>query len=372
MRLRILALGKGGAGVARSFESFADKILYVNTHKDEMDLLEGDYFSKTNKRNKDDQIKLCIDGSGTGRSPGFAETLAQDNRHVIRDFLEATVEGYDGFLIVTIGGGGGTGTGFAPTVCSILDELRVKFGVIYTLPLNQEGSPTIPNSINGLHNLVKVLKGTKVSPFFIVDNQLLFEEEEHTINHWQAINERISKIMLFLNLTEAESTDIETFNTLDLKEFLRIFRLMKTGNDVGFNDIKSFKISLADIEEGFKEGIKETNMSMVKGYDYTSCEGMLVVVERPRKHTGDDVVAINELFELIARKFKGKKMLKSVVNTDTKDYKVNILFSGMNLPTKINKLNTMATKLIEKGKVKKEAKATASKVKFDDNFEDWS
>jgi cell division GTPase FtsZ len=372
MRLRLICIGKGGAGVGRAFESFAEKMYYLNTHKDEMDLLEGDYFSKGNKRNKDEQIKLCIDGSGTGRSPGFAETLAQENKHTIRDFLEATVEGYDGFLIVTIGGGGGTGTGFAPVVCGILDELRVKFGVIYTLPLNQEGSPTIPNSINGLHNLVKVLKGTKVSPFFIVDNQLLFEEEEHTVNHWQAINERISKIMLFLNLTEAESTDIETFNTLDEREFVRIFRLMRAGNDVGFNDIKSFKISLADIEEGFKEGMKETNLSMAKGYDYASCEGMLVVVERPRKHGSDDVVPINELFELISRKFKGKRMLKSVVNTDTRDYKVNILFSGMNLPTRINKLNTTAKKLIEKGKTKREAKATASSVNFKDDFEDWA
>ena len=372
MKLRILCVGKGGSGIGKTFESFADKMYYLNSHKDEMDLLEGDYFSKNNKRNKDDQIKLCIDGSGTGRSPGFAENLAVENKHLIRDFLEASFEGYEGFVILTIGGGGGTGTGFAPTVCEILSELNVKYGIIYTLPLDNEGSPTVPNAINGLHNLVKALKGSKVSPFFIVDNQLLFEEEEHTSNHWQSINERISKIMMFLNLAEAESTDIETFNTLDEREFVRIFRLMKAGNDVGFNDIKSFKISLADIEESFKEGMKETSLSMVKGYDYASCEGMLVVVERPRKHSSDDVVPINDLFEIISKKFKGKKMLKSVVNTDTRDYKVNILFSGMNLPTRINKLNSTAKKLIEKGKTKREAKAKASSVNFQDDFNDWA
>ena len=371
MEIQLLALGRGGGNIARSFDRYIEKIFYMNSHREEMDLLEGEYYTN----DKDDDVinvtKLCIDGGGTGRSPNFGERLAGKYRDLMTDFIEYSFSGFNGIILVVIGGGGGSGTGFAPTVCEILTELNMKFGIIYTLPLKQEGSPTVPNAINGLKTLVTNLKGSRVAPFFIIDNEMLFKEGKKTANYWDGINERIAKLMLFTELAEEADTDIGTFNTLDSRELQRIFRMVKHGSDIGFNDMKSFDIDIDNVGDSFKYGMKETSLSMIKGFDYPSAEGMLVVVERPRKSKDSNVEQVNELFELIFRRFRGKKMLKSVVMTDAKCYRMNILFSGMNPPSYINKVITSTKKMLENARKKRVAKATVVKVRFDDEFVDY-
>ena len=372
-KISILALGKAGSKIAKAFDGYAANTFYINSHKEEMDLLEGNYFIPGEEAyDGENAVKLCVDGAGTGRSPNLGQKLANKHRESVFDFISHAFEGYKGIVLVTVGGGGGSGTGFAPVVAEILEELRIKFGFIYTLPLKSEGSPAIPNAANGLNNLVSVLKGTRVAPFFLFDNELMLSEigEGHD-DYWEIINERIAKIMMFTDLLNEDSTDITSFNTFDEREFNRIFRLVKGGNDIGFNDIKSFGLDVDNVAESFKLGMKETSMTTMKGYEYPSAAGLLVVVERPRLFDNDDNTAITELFDLISRKYKGKTMLKSVVKTDAEVHTVNILFSGMNTPTFVNKFITQAKKLLETGKRKRDAKARVSAVKFDDDFSDF-
>lgn len=375
MELRILALGNGGARIAQAFDYYSEKTYYINTHKNEMDLFEGDYYEDHidyDVKSGLEPIKLCVgDGDGTGRSPKVGDMFANKNKEDIDAFVHHSFAGYDGIVLVAIGGGGGSGTGLAPVVCQLLEVHNIKFGVIYTLPLKSEGSPTIPNAINGLNNLVRSLKGSRVAPFFIIDNQLMYEEEKLPANYWEAINERISTIMMFNDLSESEMTDISTFNTLDERELKRIFRLVKP-NEVGFADIKSFELDHKDITESFKVGMKETSLGTVKGYDYRSASGLLVVVEKSVNADEKVSKAIDEFFDLLSRRFKGKRMLKSVVSTDSKTCTANILFTGMNLPSRVDRLNKEATKLVERGNKKVLAKTKVSSVKgWDDEFEDF-
>lgn len=372
-KISILALGKAGANIAQSFDDYVSQVYYINSHRDEMELLEGDFYDEGVDYNMDtynNPVKLCIDGAGTGRSPAVGNRFAEHHRASIEDFLRYSFEGHDKMVLVFVGGGGGTGTGFAPTVCEILSELGVKFGIVYTMPLKQEGSPTIPNAINGLNTLVKSLKGKRVAPFFIVDNQMIYDEYERSGNYWEAINERISQILLFTRLFDNGASDLSTFNTLDEREFVRIFRLVRSGA-IGFNDIKKFTIDLNDVKTSFNEGLKETNMSTVKGYDYRSSEGLLVVVEKPDEMTDQQSEKLDEFFTLVSNKYRGKRMLKSVVNGEGKDFVCNILFSGLDAPKYLERIQKDANKLIETGKKRKEAKVSVSGVKFQDDFVDY-
>lgn len=353
----------------------AEGVYYINTHKSEMKLLPGDFFESD--RNYNDAkskalkpIKLCIgDGRGTGRSPKAGRTLAESSTESIHKFIEHHFKDYkNGLVILLIGGGGGSGTGMAPVVGRIMHEMKIPTGIVYTLPLENEGIPTIPNALEGLSNLERELSDYKVAPFFIVDNELLMEEEgENPDNFWQNINDRIATIMLFTQLLGREISDVGTFNTIDEREFLRIFRMSKANGHMGYNDIKSFEFDIKDPVTSFREGMKETSMSVCSGYDYQSAEGILVAIEQPDVHKGDSD-ALNVLFNEISKKFKGKRILKSVIPSD--EYRVNILFSAMNAPLRVKKLNEKASKLLAAGKKKREVKAKAAPVRgYEDEFD---
>lgn len=373
-KVKILALGKAGSNISKSFEEHVDKTYYINTHKEEMEQLSGDFFvhdrDYTDPRfSENNPVKLCVDGKGTGRSPNLGDMIARNNRDVIEKFILNSFS-KDDMIIVMVGGGGGSGTGFAPLVSAILSEHDFKFGVIYTLPLRQEGSPTIPNAINGLDNLVRALRGSKVAPFFIIDNQLIYEEEGASVgdNFWKKINDKIANILLFTRLLDEDAVTLDGINTLDEREFIRIFRLNKQGNDIGFSDIKSFQFNPEDAIDSFKLGLKETSMSTARGYDYLSAEGMLVVIERPESDAGKSNAKIADLMDFIARRYAGKKLLQSTVSSANDEYRVNILFAGLNAPVALNKISARAESLIEKGKSKREKKASIKSIKFVDEF----
>lgn len=373
MQISILALGKSGSNIANNWSDEIEDIYYINTHRAEMKLLPGDFFDSNidyekplNKRLI--PRKLCVDGRGTGRSPKTGRLLAENNSDDIEAFIDYNFNDYKGLILIVVGGGGGSGTGFAPVVAEKLSERGLSFGMIYTLPLTNEGIPTIPNAINGLSDILTNLDGKKISPFFLIDNELLMSEVGEGKEFWSPVNDRIKKIMLFASLVNRDITDVSGFNTLDEREFVRMFRLIKSNGKIGFNDIKSFPLDINDVTGSLRDGMKNTSMSFINGFDYVSSEGLLVAIEQPEEH-GDDSGSFNELFDLIAKKYKGKRILKSVVPSD--EYRVNILFSGLNTPTRIKKLNEMSSKLVKTGKKKRTDKVKTSNVKgFEDDFDD--
>lgn len=375
MKISILALGKSGSNIADYWKEYAEKIYYINTHEGEMKSLPGDFFiqdsdSSASSKSQKNPIKLCVDGRGTGRSPKTGRVLAEKNYNIITEFLSYHFDRYKGLVIVVVGGGGGSGTGFAPIVCEILNEMRtVNFGIIYTLPMEHEGIPTMPNALNGLNDLTSSLKGVKVAPFMLIDNELLMGAEgKGEENYWGAINNQITNIMLFADLAEREVSDIGLFNTVDPREVVRTLRKTKSNGSVGFTDIKSFDLNIDDPIASFNEGMKEHSQSFVEGYDYLSSAAIMVVIEQPE--TRDDKKQLSELFDYISKKkFKGKDLLKATVASDS--YRVNVLFTGLNAPTRLTKLSKLTDKLLAQGKEKRPDKAKPTNVKgFNDDFED--
>lgn len=134
--------GAGGAAVNRMVESGVKGIEFIAVNTDAQDL----HHSKAN-------IKLHIGrdttkGLGAGADPSIGQKAAEESRDEIKKSLEGT-----DMVFITLGAGGGTGSGAAPIVAEIARELDILTVAFATKPFVFEGDRRRRNSEFAIHNL---------------------------------------------------------------------------------------------------------------------------------------------------------------------------------------------------------------------------
>ena len=115
-------------------------------------------------------IKLQIgseltDGLGAGANPEVGREAALESKAAIEDALK----GAD-MVFVTCGMGGGTGTGAAPVVAEIAQDLGALTVGIVTKPFSFEGKKRMEQAVNGLDELKK-----HVDTLIVIPNDRLRE-----------------------------------------------------------------------------------------------------------------------------------------------------------------------------------------------------
>ena len=86
-------------------------------------------------------------GLGAGADPSKGREAALESSHEIRELLRN-----DGtkMLFITAGMGGGTGTGAAPVIAQIANELDILTVGIVTLPFEFEGKAKMEKALSGV------------------------------------------------------------------------------------------------------------------------------------------------------------------------------------------------------------------------------
>ncbi len=143
----IFVVGCGGAGgntISRMQEVGIKgaKLTAVNT--DAQDLLES-------KADKKVLIgKKLLKGLGAGSNPDVGESAAKESKQDIKGALRKA-----DLVFVTCGLGGGTGTGSAPIVSEISQNIGALTVAVVTLPFTVEGRTRVENALKGLARLKK-------------------------------------------------------------------------------------------------------------------------------------------------------------------------------------------------------------------------
>lgn len=104
---------------------------------------------------------------GAGNIPSVGREAALETMSEIRDLLEPHTK----MLFITAGMGGGTGTGAAPVVASVANELDILTVGIVTLPFSFEGRKRRQQALEGIDELRKY-----VDTLLIISNDKLREE----------------------------------------------------------------------------------------------------------------------------------------------------------------------------------------------------
>ncbi len=104
------------------------------------------------------------EGRGAGSKPNIGKLACEESIEEVRQFLENNCK----MLFITAGMGGGTGTGAAPIIAKLAQEMDILTVGIVTLPFGFEGRRRISQGLDGLAELKK-----NVDTLIIISNDKL-------------------------------------------------------------------------------------------------------------------------------------------------------------------------------------------------------
>src|SRR3954451_2512643 len=158
--LKVIGVGGGGTNaVNRMIEAGLTGVEFIAVNKDAQALLMSD-----------DDVKIHIGskvtrGLGAGADPEVGRAAAAETRDELKDALKGS-----DMIFVTAGEGGGTGTGAAPTVAAIGQEIgELTVGVV-TKPFAFEGRVRSERAEVGINDLRDV-----VDTLIVIENDRLLQ-----------------------------------------------------------------------------------------------------------------------------------------------------------------------------------------------------
>ena len=158
--IKVIGVGGGGNNaVNRMIESGVQGVDFIVANTD---------LQVLNKSKAPIKIQIGTDltnGLGAGANPQIGKEAAQENKNEIEEALK----GAD-MVFVTCGMGGGTGTGAAPIIADIAQNLGALTVGIVTKPFSFEGRKRMQQAIAGLEELKK-----HVDTLIVIPNDRLRE-----------------------------------------------------------------------------------------------------------------------------------------------------------------------------------------------------
>lgn len=155
----IKVVGVGGAGgnaVAHMIEKGVQGVEFICANTDAQAL---------SRIPANTLIQLGKTGLGAGAKPEAGRQAAEEDRDRIRDALRGAH-----MVFITAGMGGGTGTGAAPVVAEVAQELGILTVAVVTRPFDFEGSKRCKVAEDGLEQL-----SSRVNSLIVVLNERLLD-----------------------------------------------------------------------------------------------------------------------------------------------------------------------------------------------------
>ncbi len=217
MRLLTIGLGHCGGKIASTFKKTAKEekhlildVCGINT--DRVDLESHDEIP--------DKNKLLI-GSGKGAARDWNEgyRAAEEARGHIYNLIKKLLQPDTDIVILTLGEGGGSGSGLAPVVSEILGELGRYCIALVTLPFQVE---SVKAKINAAKGLDMLYREEALKALICIDNDKIVAHYPDTIltDAYQEVNK--TAVNTFANLLKLAHTPSQA-DRIDESELRSIF-----------------------------------------------------------------------------------------------------------------------------------------------------
>ena len=201
-KIKVIGVGGGGNNaVNRMIESGVKGVEFIVANTD---------LQVLNSSKAEVRIQLGSTGLGAGADPEVGRRAAEDSKDEITNVLK----GAD-MVFVTCGMGGGTGTGAAPVIAEIAQDLGALTVGIVTKPFSWEGKPRSRHAEEGLEKLKE-----HVDTLIIIPNDRLREIIDKTTPMTEAFKEvdnvlrlgvqSISDLIAVTGLVNLDFADVKT------------------------------------------------------------------------------------------------------------------------------------------------------------------
>lgn len=213
VRWGIIGAGQAGGRLAEQFFKFGYPACAINTAKQDMTLLE-----------LPDDNKLFLDYAlgGAGKEMAVGEAALLEYQDDVISLMRKTFGQNVETIVICIGGGGGTGSGAAYNLVKMVVRFGLPVTVLYTLPLNSEGSITKANSIRALDLVARLTADDQVNALVIVDNSKIEQiyPNVSASQFWTCANfDIVNTLNMFNTLCRCDTK----YDSLDPMDFVRIF-----------------------------------------------------------------------------------------------------------------------------------------------------
>ena len=201
-KIKVIGVGGGGNNaVNRMIESGVKGVEFIVANTD---------LQVLNSSKADVKIQLGSTGLGAGADPEVGRRAAEDSKEEITNVLKGS-----DMVFVTCGMGGGTGTGAAPVIAEIAQDLGALTVGIVTKPFSWEGKPRSRHAEEGLEKLKD-----HVDTLIIIPNDRLREIIDKTTPMTEAFKEvdnvlrlgvqSISDLIAVTGLVNLDFADVKT------------------------------------------------------------------------------------------------------------------------------------------------------------------
>ncbi len=171
--IKVIGCGGGGCNaVDRMIDSGVQGIDFISVNSDNQAL------ARTKSPIKIQIGEKVTRGLGCGADPSVGEKAAEESKDEIAEAISNT-----DMLFITAGMGGGTGTGSAPVVAQIAQELGILTVAVVTRPFRFEGAKRALNAERGIRELEKY-----VDALVVVSNDKLLEVVDDDTSFEEAFN----------------------------------------------------------------------------------------------------------------------------------------------------------------------------------------
>ncbi|MFN2629433.1 MAG: cell division protein FtsZ [Gaiellaceae bacterium] len=161
--IKVVGVGGGGTNaVTRMVDAGLSGVEFIAVNTDAQALMMCEADVKIHIGSKETR------GLGAGADPNVGQAAAQESR----DELKEALKGAD-MIFVTVGEGGGTGTGGAPIVAELGRELGALTVGVVTRPFAFEGRKRFDQAERGLENLRE-----RVDTLIVIENDRLLQVVE--------------------------------------------------------------------------------------------------------------------------------------------------------------------------------------------------
>jgi len=331
MRFFTVGLGHCGGKIANDFKKTAIgrngiivDVCAINT--DETDLETHGQIPSNNK--------LLI-GTGKGAAKNWKEGLqaAEQARSNIRELLAKLLMPDTDVIILTMGEGGGTGSGTAPIVSEIVGELGRTCIAIATLPFGVESVKAKVNAAFGLDHLYRQ---EALKALICIDNDKITAHfpDRLLTDAYGKVNELI--VGTFLNLINLAHVPSRA-DRIDESELASIFEY------TGFATLVNFKTP-ANLVENLSATLRHSwNGSLFAEMDPTTATAAIFGIQAPSHlFTTTQVDAVRRTFrDLLA----GKNAMIGIYPLEKSRWaSYTGILTGMEIPGKVNILLESARK----------------------------
>jgi cell division GTPase FtsZ len=329
VKFGIIGAGQGGSRLADTFWQIGyRRVCALNT-------TAQDFLGLTIPAVR--QRVLSSEG-GAGKDPSRGADILAENHEEIMNLMRFSLGEDIDRILITVGAGGGTGSGFALGLVRLaryyLKNLGKEdnVGIVISMPKKTEGGRVQHNAYHLIQALRPMIEQNQISPVVIVDNESINQMFPNISakQFWATANKNIVGLFDIFNVLACQQSAYVTFDRADYKSVLDSGILI-----FGATKIDSYKYD-TDIADGLRINLQRTLLADVDISKATHCAAILcandaVLSVLPQNHIE---LAFSVLERILGGEGKNLVLHQGVYESKRPGLFLYTMVGGLKLPEK--------------------------------------